>query len=304
MKMMIWLRAARLKLHILGMLPVLVGSLTGARKTGIFNIPSFIFAELITLFVLMATAFANDYADAETDRLNRDFNIFSGGSRAIPEGLISESQMLLATFTASVVSLSLSILFLVLLEGHPSVLLLNLIGLFVGIQYSLPPLRINYRGLGEILVMLMYSFFCVGFGYVTQGAPEFDSGILYVSVPLAISMFLMILITEVPDTDTDKYSGKKTIPAVIGKKTALNIFLLGVIFLYLGVVVLYMVGALGKVAFYGLLFSVPLGIFLIVLSLSGEKMAPQKIFLLCAFTLVLNIWVNMALSINFLFGRA
>jgi 1,4-dihydroxy-2-naphthoate octaprenyltransferase len=117
-KIMIWLKAARLKL-ISGMLPVLIGSLIALQKTGIFRVSNFILSELITLFVLIATAFANDYADAETDKLNKSFNDFSGGSRVIPSGLISKKQMLTGTIVSSLISITFSLIFIVLLRGHP-----------------------------------------------------------------------------------------------------------------------------------------------------------------------------------------
>jgi 1,4-dihydroxy-2-naphthoate octaprenyltransferase len=159
MKMSIWLKAARLKLHILGMLPVFVGSLIASHSTGNFHLSQFILAELIALFVLVTTAFANDYADAETDMINRTFNMFSGGSRVIPDGLISKPQMMNAIVVTFSLSVILSLVLVVFLRGHLIVFLSTLFGLVIGIEYSLPPLRINYRGFGEVFVMFMYSIF-------------------------------------------------------------------------------------------------------------------------------------------------
>jgi 4-hydroxybenzoate polyprenyltransferase len=88
-----------------------------------------VFAELITLFVLITTAFANDYADAETDSLNRNFNIFSGGSRVIPDGFISKREMLFAIILSSLLSAIFSIVYLIFLRGHPIVVGLTVIGL-------------------------------------------------------------------------------------------------------------------------------------------------------------------------------
>jgi 1,4-dihydroxy-2-naphthoate octaprenyltransferase len=295
----IWLKAARLKLHVLGMLPVLVGSLIASDRAGSLRVPNLVFAELITLFVLITTAFANDYADAETDSLNRNFNIFSGGSRVIPDGFISKKQMLFATILSSLLSAIFSIGHLIFLRGHPIVVGLTMIGIFMGIEYSLPPLKISYRGLGELFVMIMYSVFCLYFGYATQTGPDFDRLVLYLSVPLAISMFLMILITEVPDTESDKISGKKTIPAVLGKEKSFSIYSLGVMALYATIFSLFVAGIINKFTFIGLFSSLPLSIVMLVLSLSSNALTPKKVSLLCGLTLILNIWVNVVLSLNF-----
>ncbi|MEW6586291.1 MAG: prenyltransferase [Nitrospirota bacterium] len=302
MKSSAWLRAARLKLHTIGILPVLVGSLVAFNRTGDLKVANLVFAELIALFVLIATAFGNDYADAETDRLNRSFNMFSGGSRVIPEGLITTRQMLIATAIASVLSIVISVIFISFLKGHPFVLILNLMGLIVGVGYSLPPVRINYRGFGELFVMLMYGPFSLFFGCTAQMGPDLDTGILYLSIPPALAAFLMILITEIPDTATDRASGKKTVPSLFGEKASLVIYALCVIALFASSQLLYTKSVIGRIGFFGLLLSLPLGGYLVVLSLSKEGRAPKKIFSLCAATFVFTVWVNVVLSIDLVLG--
>ena len=294
----IWLRAARLKLHTIGMLPVLLGALVAFNRTGELKVTNLIFAELIALFVLIATAFGNDYADAETDRINQSFNMFSGGSRVIPEGLITTRQMLVATVVVSVLSVALSIVFILYLKGHPVVLILNLIGLLIGVGYSLPPIRVNYRGFGELVVMLMYGPFSLFFGYTAQLGPELDAEVLYLSGPPALAVFLMILITEIPDTATDRISGKKTIPSLFGEKAAFVIYALGVIILYASMLLLYGESAIGRIGLYGLLLSLPLGVCLVGLSLSKAGRTPKRVVTLCAATYILAVWVNMVLSLD------
>jgi len=298
----VWLRAARLKLHTIAMLPVLVGALIAFNRTGDLKVANLIFAELIALFVLIATAFGNDYADAETDRLNQSFNMFSGGSRVIPEGLITTRQMLAATVIAAVLSVAFSIVFIFYLKGHTFVLILNLIGLLIGVGYSLPPVRINYRGFGELFVMLMYGPFSLFFGYAAQMGPELDAKVLYLSGPLALAVFLMILITEIPDTETDRISGKKTIPSLFGEKAAFVVYALGVIGLYASMQLLYGKSAIGKIGIYGMLLSLPLGAYLVALSLSKEGRAPKKVVTLCAATFILTVWVNVILSLDLAIG--
>jgi len=297
-----WLRAARLKLHTIGMLPVLVGSLIAFNRTGDLKVANLVFAELIALFVLIATAFGNDYADAETDRLNRSFNMFSGGSRVIPEGLITTRHMLVATAIASVLSVALSIGFIFFFKGHTFVLILNLIGLLIGVGYSLPPLRINYRGFGELFVMLMYGPFSLFFGYTAQLGAELDARVLYLSGLLAVAVFLMILVTEIPDTATDRISGKKTIPSLFGEKAAFVVYALGMIVLYASAQLLYAKSAVGRIGLFGMLLSLPLGAYLVALSLSRESRSPKRLLSLCAATFILTVWVNVVLSIDLVLG--
>ena len=113
----VWLTAARLKIHLLGMLPVFVGCLIAYHETNEFRVPHFVLAELIALFVLITTALANDYADAEADRLNRNFGAFSGGSRVIPHGLITRYHMGIAAIISGSVALGFSLMFVFFLNG-------------------------------------------------------------------------------------------------------------------------------------------------------------------------------------------
>lgn len=300
-KIIIWLKAARFKLHILGILPVLVGSLIALDKTGIFHLGNLIFAESITLFVLIATAFANDYADIETDRENKNFNMFSGGSRLLVKGFISKREMLMGVIITSFISIMLSIMSLLFLNASPVIVLFNFIGLFVGIGYSLPPFKISYRGFGEFFVFLMYGIFCLLFGYVSQAGAGFDNKIFSFSIPIGIAIFLIILITEVPDYESDKIFGKKTIPVILTKETAFLIYRIGMILLYLSFLILYLSGLLNNLEFLGLFFSLPLGVYLIIFSLSRSKTLPKNISILCGLTIILNVWVNVVLCMGLIF---
>ena len=299
----IWLKAARIQLHTLGTLPVLVGSLAASSETGDFSPIRFILAEAIVLFVLIATAFANDCADVETDRINKNFNIFSGGSGAITGGLISRQEMLNATKIASLAAVATSVLSSAFFRMHSSTIVMTLIGLFIGIEYSLPPLKINWRGSGESFVMVMYSVFCVYFGYLSQRGALFSLKILSLSVPLAITAFLAILITEIPDCESDALSGKKTIPAVFGKETAFLVYIMGIIALYLTVLILHLFGAISGGALSGIMFSSPLGVSAIVLSLRKDRDTLKNLFMLCGLTMTLCVWTGAALSVNLALGR-
>ncbi len=290
-----WLKAARPQLHILGVLPVLIGALLASRETGSLSLIRLALAESIMLFVLIATAFANDYADVETDRLNRNPSIFSGGSRAIVDGIISKVQMGRAVLAVSSVSILLSLAAIIFLKMDPITLVLTTIGLFIGIGYSLPPLRINWRGSGELFVIVMYSIFCVFFGYASQRGAGSSVDLLNLSIPIAITAFLAILITEIPDYDSDKLSGKRTIPALFGREAAILAYLFGILVLYLTAGVLYLSGALTKTACIGVASSILIGGPAAVLSLSRDRLGQKNLMTLCGMTMTLCVWVDAAL---------
>lgn len=283
------------------MLPVFVGCLIAYHETGEFRASHLVLAELIALFVLIATALANDYADVEADRLNRNFGAFSGGSRVIPHGLITRRHMGIAAIISGSVALSLSLIFVFFLKAHPVILGMNALGLFIGVEYSLPPLRINYRGWGELFVMGMYSVFSILFGYVAQRGLSCDQDIFFAAAPVAITMFLMILITEIPDLESDAVAGKKTLPVIAGTSMSYNVFLAGLIIFFVCIPLWYLAGTISRFTFFGLLASSPFGVALGVLSRSPQRTLPTSTAKLCGLALMLNVWVNIILSIRFWF---
>src|SRR5690606_5961604 len=123
------------------------------------------------LFLLeVATVLSNDYFDLETDKQNKFYSPFTGGSRVIVDNEISMRSMRRAIFTI----LGLSILagaILIVVSPAPagSMLGLLLILYLTALGYTVPPLKFSYRGLGELDVGLTHSLAVILCGYVFQG---------------------------------------------------------------------------------------------------------------------------------------
>ena len=84
------------------------------------------------------------------------------------------------------------------------VVLGNLLGWF----YSAPPLRLAYRGLGELVIVLCIGLLIPGMGYlVTSGHIDGD-GLLFI-IPLMLYGFAFILSVEIPDMEADRLGNKR-----------------------------------------------------------------------------------------------
>ncbi|MHC4266625.1 MAG: hypothetical protein ACYSUK_11960, partial [Planctomycetota bacterium] len=83
--------AARPKFFTASILPVFVGSSLGFLVAGTFSAQLFILATLAIIFVQAGANLANDYYDyrSRNDLLNKNLTPFSGGSRFLPDGLLS-----------------------------------------------------------------------------------------------------------------------------------------------------------------------------------------------------------------------
>ena len=83
--------------------------------------------------------------------------------------------------------------------------------------YSAPPLKLSYKGLGEISTILS-GFILPTFGYVAITG-FLDLKIFLFSLPFMIYMFFFILSVEIPDMEGDKKGNKNTFIVKNGRKT-------------------------------------------------------------------------------------
>jgi 1,4-dihydroxy-2-naphthoate octaprenyltransferase len=164
----------------------------------------------------------NDYFDwtSGTDQVNNDYFLpFSGGSRSIELGLISEKGLLRLAFTslAAAVACGLAVL---LLTGRVWLLAFGAFGAFSTYFYTAPPLRLAARrGLGELLIGLNFGPLMVaGTVYALTGHLtwlEFLAG-----APIGLLTTAILWINEFPDLRADEISGKLNLVVTLGKERA------------------------------------------------------------------------------------
>ena len=102
-----------------------------------------------------------------------------------------------------------------LIEKGPVVIVFGLIGIALGVLYSLGPVKLSSLGLGETAVAVAFGVLPVSGAAWLQGAAIESSLILY-SLPVSAWVAAILLINEVPDIDADGASGKNTLPVRMG----------------------------------------------------------------------------------------
>jgi 1,4-dihydroxy-2-naphthoate octaprenyltransferase len=216
-----WLAALRLQFHPMAWIAYLIGAI-GAWHTGRPLQAVAFWLGLVCLFSLeAATVFANDYFDRESDKINRHYGPFTGGSRVLVEGRISPAQMrngiavALAGFGATGGALC---------AMTPGLMAPFLIGNAVlALGYTVPPLKFCWRGLGEIDVALTHSFCALLFGSLTQGSSIGASFPWLIGLPLFWAVLAAITLSGVPDFDADRESGKSSLAVRCGPRGAVLI---------------------------------------------------------------------------------
>lgn len=213
-----WLQAARPLALINLVVPLWLGQALAFATTGAFSLRLLYASHLLAWLLLLVIVFANDYADRESDAHNRTYNEFSGGSRVLPEGRLSPESLRSAGWAAAA-ALGVVGLWLALFDGRPL-----LPALLVGAgalvwAYNFPPLRLSYRGHGEVLQGLGTGALLPALGFYLQ------SGTLATFPVRALAPLVLLgavgnILTSLPDVPSDRDSDKRTYPVRRGQWAA------------------------------------------------------------------------------------
>lgn len=217
-KLQAWLLASRPASQSYIFFPLLLGQAVHYSRTGRIDWAVFVLLHLYGLFLQLFIVYANDRADIETDRLNTTYTVFSGGSRTLVNGLISLRENYAAVISTIVLNVLVGIL-LTAVYGRD--LALPLIALSLGLlwMYSFSPVRMSYRGGGELLQMLGVGLVLPVFGYYAQAgdASRFAWGLLAFILP---GQLACAMATALPDEPSDRASGKHTSAVLLGPAAA------------------------------------------------------------------------------------
>ncbi len=218
---------SRIPFLIPGLAPFTAGLIYGLYVGGSINLGLIILSYIGLSIILLATYYSNEYFDYEGDRINIWRNKFSGGSRALSDGMLPRRFGLYALAASIIIfSLLLGIYLRYYYMTRPYLLYLALIGIFIGVFYSAPPFRWSSRGVGEILIGISYGLLAVISGfYIITG--YIDVGALSLSLPATFSVFSLIIVNEIPDYPADIRVSKLNLVARFGRETGVRLFILG-----------------------------------------------------------------------------
>ena len=208
--------ATRPKFFPASVLPVVVGTAWGVYATSSFDISVFVLALLATVCVHAASNVLNDVGDDAigTDPRNEQrIYPYTGGSRFIQAGILTRSGM--ARLGATLIAIAALAGLLLLLQKGPVVLVFGLIGIALGVLYSLGPVKLSSLGLGEASVAAAFGVLPVTGAAWLQGA-AIDTNLLLFSLPVSAWVAAILLINEVPDIEADGASNKNTLPVRLG----------------------------------------------------------------------------------------
>lgn len=301
MNFKIWLKAIRIPFVTATIIPVALGSIIAWYDTDKFMWMRFWLTMLGALLIHIGTNLANDYFDhlSGCDKANLNPTPFSGGSRVIQQGLIAPRKILYVSLAVFILG-SVIGLYLNYLSGKNVILILGIIGVFLGFFYTAKPFRIGYGNLGELAVGVGFGPLMVMGSYYVQ-AQDLPFRIFLISIPIGILIALVLFINEFPDYAADKAVGKRTLVVILGKKRSVILYHSLLTATYLTIISLVIFKFLPFICLIALL-SLPLAFRAFVIS----KKNFDKIYELLpanASTIGLHSIIGLLLCIGFILGK-
>lgn len=237
-----WLKASRLPSQLYIALPLLLGQVVASSVSGRpLHLGTLVLVQLFGVLDQLYIVYANDVADEATDATNLTFTAFSGGSRVLVEGMLTRRALMGGAATCALAMLGVTGA-LAITRNAPSLFVLATSALLLLQMYSFGPLRLSYRGGGELLQMLGVGLVLPLYGYGAQRG-DMRGFPWQLLLPLLPAQLACALATALPDEPSDRVSAKRTLAVRIGvSPTARVVGALGVLAACLGLVTWHEVG--------------------------------------------------------------
>jgi 1,4-dihydroxy-2-naphthoate octaprenyltransferase len=180
---------------------------------------------LVAVFLLCVTCyFLGEVYDQEEDRLTTHYGRtkFSGGTLLVAHRMLSQDSVKkVAAFLFSLAGI-LGII-IAWIHGNGWLFALGAAGGLAAVLYSLPPVRLVGRGLGEVFIAVCYGWlpFVTGFASATGEFPPYS---YFFVIPQALSIFNVILINEFPDYEPDRSAGKRNLVVRTSREFAAKLY--------------------------------------------------------------------------------
>jgi len=218
---------------VLGFLGASIAWYEARQFGGSFNI---LFAWLAFLGILLTHISVNVFNEYFDFRSGVDLRTkrtpFSGGSGALPQGLVSSKQTLILAITTLLVAVPIGVYFVLDINNGWQLLPLLFVAAFCIVLYT--PLILKTRwpewapgvGLGSLPVLGAYFVQTGGYGLP----------ILVASIPSGILVHNLLLLNEFPDVEADTTVKRKTTPIVLGSKKSGMIYSVLTVVVYLWII--------------------------------------------------------------------
>lgn len=253
-----WIEAARLRTLPLALSSILMGCFLAAAHQQ-FSWTIAVLAILTTICLQVLSNFANDYGDAVN---GKDTEARQGPQRAVQSGAISATAMRNAMILFSVVSLlsGIGLLYEALKDATWQSFLaflgLGILAIIAAITYTAGKRPYGYEGLGDLSVLIFFGWVGVLGSYYLH-TKSLDWSLLLPASSCGLFAVGVLNINNIRDIESDKQTGKQSIPVRIGREKAV-IYHWGLLIVGMFCSIIYLFLHLGSVTQWLFILSFPL----------------------------------------------
>jgi 1,4-dihydroxy-2-naphthoate octaprenyltransferase len=236
-----WLTLFRLGATARGVLPFLLGAVIAWSQGYDIHWVILLLSSVAVICIMLMTFLVNEYYDYETDLANKEFHMLSGGSRVLPMGLIPRHHSIIAAYVFLAIAVVIGLILHFYFKTGPLTIPLGAVAIFVGYFYTAKPFQWSYHGLGEIGIWFTCGWLATITGYYLQTG-QLNAVATLVSLPGATSVFLVILMNEIPDIKSDRLYGKNNLAVRLGMEKAGILYTILLILCYVNIIVIVFFG--------------------------------------------------------------
>ncbi|MCZ6807681.1 MAG: prenyltransferase [Deltaproteobacteria bacterium] len=200
------------------LVPTLLGQVLGATSVGVLNVVAVVWGLWFTLVGLGFIVLLNDWGDRHVDTIKRNMFPDDCSPKTIPDRILSVGSVGVAGAVFGLATLLVAAGSEVVL-GRPWAFEAGAACMAVFAAYTLPPVRLNYRGGGEFLEMLgvgialpVYNVYLQA-GVIAPQVWPWVLGFAFLSLGGGIASGLS-------DEQSDRQGGKRTFASVLGNAVA------------------------------------------------------------------------------------
>ncbi len=253
--------------------PVVFGGALAYQDTGRFQAGLFLLVLAGVCIAHIGVNLSNDYFDFRqgADRDTHGARPYSGGGDAIVRDRVAPEQVKRWFWICFALGLLAGSVVLAWMppEGRVGVLALMGLGFLGGYFYTAPPLKLAYRGLGELAIFLFLGP-APALGTYAALTGEVRWSVFLLSLPIAGLIALLLLINEFTDAETDREAGKRNLVVRLGRRGARWVYLLLNLFVFASAASLVAAG-LAPRAFLIILLAAPLSVRSVSRALRGYR---------------------------------
>jgi 1,4-dihydroxy-2-naphthoate octaprenyltransferase len=201
-----------------------------------FRPGAFVLTLLFAWCTHLMTHYCNEYFDLEADQANTAPTSWTGGSRVLVNGLLNPITSLSTAFVLLFVSVGL-------IAAMPTTGARAVAGVVVTLSwfYTAPPLRLNYRALGETACAVVLYGLGPLLACLLQTRTLTGRDLLYVGI-VCLLQFLRMSVMNLSDLEGDRATGKRTLAVALTAPGLIRLYLGGQLTVAVGVLLAWWQG--------------------------------------------------------------